>query len=163
MQNKIQIRLIFGIFGVKIIWKIEDLWLSLTIHFLSFHWIKIQQKELSLSSKLASDLRNTIDVGDSQQIPTSKHCHQHRRTISSVIFRATEVIWATAKVYLTMRDGHLKPEVFYATNQMKKKPNLDKIVKYLPNTRISSKKYKIDNQVQYLGLKLGSYLPWIRL
>ena len=46
-----------------------------------------------------------------------------------------------------MRDGHLKPEVFYATNQMKKKPNLDKIVKYLPNTRISSKKYKIDNQV----------------
>ena len=48
-----------------------------------------------------------------------------------------------------MRDGHLKPEVFYATNQMKKKPNLDKIVKYLPNTRISSKKYKIENQVSY--------------
>ena len=72
--------------------------------------------------------------------------------IKSVIFRATEVIWATTKVYLTMRDGHLKPEVFYATNQMKKKPNLDKIVKYLPNTRISSKKYKIDNQVSPLEL-----------
>ena len=64
-----------------------------------------------------------------------------------ILFRATEIIWATAKVYLTMRDGHLRPEVFYATNQMKKKPNLDTIVKYLPNTRISSKKYKIDNQV----------------
>ena len=80
VQNKIQIRLIFGIFGVKIIWEIEDLWLSLTIHFLSFHWIKIQRKELSLSSKLASDLKNTIDVGDNRLIPTSKHCHQHPRT-----------------------------------------------------------------------------------
>ena len=58
-----------------------------------------------------------------------------------------------------MRDGHLKPEVFYATNQMKKKPNLDKIVKYLPNTRISSKKYKIDNQVHHIGLEMGDACP----
>ena len=86
-----------------------------------------------------------VTIGKSQHPITVANI---RQIISSVIFRATEVIWATAKVYLTMRDGHLKPEVFYATNQMKKKPNLDKIVKYLPNTRISSKKYKIDNQVK---------------
>ena len=78
-----------------------------------------------------------------------------------ILFRATEIIWATAKVYLTMRDGHLRPEVFYATNQMKKKPNLDKIVKYLPNTRISSKKYKIDNQVGRFTKKTFKFRKYI--
>ena len=62
------------------------------------------------------------------------------------LIRATEVVWATAKMYLTLRDGHLKPEVFYATNQIKNNLKLQKMVKYIPNIRISSKRMNIQNQ-----------------
>ena len=62
------------------------------------------------------------------------------------LIRATEVVWASAKMYLTLRDEHLKPEVFYATDQMKNNKKLEKIVKYLPNIRVNSKRFNIENQ-----------------
>jgi carnitine O-palmitoyltransferase 2 len=57
--------------------------------------------------------------------------------------RAAQICWAAAKYFLTLRDGHLKPEVFY----LKEEPSdrLVKLTKYLPKFRVSIKSKGIDN------------------
>lgn len=71
------------------------------------------------------------------------------------LVKATEVIWATARVYLTMRDGHLKPEVYHLGAEPSRLRQI--VTSVLPKRRISAK--NIDNQsLRYLPYAMaGSY------
>jgi len=72
--------------------------------------------------------------------------------------RAAQIIWATAKFHMTLRDEYLEPEVFH----LKQKPSKNRklLAKYLPNKRITIKSKGIDHQaMRYLPYAMNMSFP----
>lgn len=140
---------------------------------------QVQEFRDGIGSKLHSDLKamdtknsNTsfyyadwtnMYLSDRRPLPVNYNPVLHWKNLPNPALneqsiRAAQYCWAAAKYYLTLRDGHLKPEVFY----LKDEPSETsvKLAKWLPKFRISIKSKGIDNlALRYLPYASASAYP----